>query len=73
MHAADGRYHVDCMTSFMLPRSINAAANAGLEEKENGDSALDYVIHEMSKEYKQIWNSLDVWHLYEQHGGEKLV
>lgn len=73
LHAADGRYHVDCMTSFMSARSINAAANTGLEAKKNSDSALDYVINEMSKNNSQIWNSLQIWHLYEKYGGKDLV
>jgi len=73
LHAADERYHVDCMTSFMSPRSINAAVNAGLEAKENSDSALEYVIHEMSRGRSQIWNSLEIWHLYENHEGKNLV
>ena len=73
LHAADGRYHVDCMTSFMSPRSINTAANAVLDAKKNGDLALEYVIHEMSRNSSQIWNSLKIWHLYEKHGGKDLV
>ena len=64
---------MDCMTIFMLARSINAAVNAGLEAKKNGDSALEYVIHEMSTNSSQIWNSLEIWHQYEKHGGKDLV
>ena len=61
---------MDCMTTFMSPRSINEAVNAGLEAKKNGDSALKYVIHEMSTNSSQIWNSLEIWHQYEKHGGK---
>ena len=61
------------MTTFMSPRSINAAVNAGLEAKKNGDSALEYVIHEMSTNSSQISNSLEIWHQYEKHGGKDPV
>ena len=28
LHAADERYHVNCMASFMSPKSISASTNA---------------------------------------------
>jgi hypothetical protein len=28
LHAADARFHVSCMSSFMVPRSVSVAKNA---------------------------------------------
>ena len=46
LHAADVRYHVNCMASFMSPKSISAAKNASKED-ENTDPAFDEVIGEI--------------------------
>ena len=56
LHAADARYHVNCMASFMSPKSISAAKNASKED-ENTDHAFDEVIGEMLKDKSHLWNS----------------
>ena len=49
LHAADARYHVNCMTSFMSPKSVSAAINNSQEEKK-ADGAFDSIIDETSKD-----------------------
>ena len=63
LHAADARYHVNCMASFMSPKSISAAKNASKED-ENTDNAFDEVIGEMLKDKSRLWNSVELYHQY---------
>ena len=72
LHAADARYHVNCMTSFMSPKSVSAAINNSQEE-EKADPAFDSVIDEMSKDRSRMWNSVELFHQYQQFGGKVLV
>ncbi len=49
LHAADARYHEDCKSSFMAPRSVRAAASS-TKPKETEDKALQSTILQMSNE-----------------------
>ncbi len=65
LHAADARYHENCKSSFMAPRSVNAAANsANVKEKNEADRALQCTILRMSDESSQIWNTVTAYDLY---------
>ena len=72
LHAADAWYHVNCMTSFMSPKSVSAAINNSQEE-EKADPAFDSVIDEMSKDRSRLWNSVELFHQNQQFGGKVLV
>lgn len=63
LHAADARYDVNFMASFMSPKSISAAKNASKED-ENTDHAFDEVIGEMLKDKSRLWNSVELYHQY---------
>ncbi len=71
LHAADARYHEDCKSSFMAPRSVRAAASS-TKPKETEDKALQSTILQMSNESSQIWNTVAAYDLYLSHGGELL-
>ena len=71
LHAADARYHEDCKSSFMAPRSVRAAAS-GTRPKETGDAAFQCTVARMSNEPSRIWNTIDVYDEYQSHGGELL-
>jgi hypothetical protein len=71
LHAADARYHEDCKSSFMEPRSVRAAAS-GTKPKETEDSALQSTIIQMSNESSRIWNTVDAYDQYLSHGEELL-
>ena len=72
LHAADARYHANCMASFMSPKSISAAKNASKED-ENTDPAFDEVIAEMLKDRSRLWNSVELYHQYQLFGGKALL
>ena len=69
LHAADARYHVDCMTNFMSPNSIAAAENASTVNV-NEDPAFDSVTEEMVKDKSRLWSSVQLHHLYQLLGGK---
>ncbi len=65
LHAADARYHENCKSSFMAPRSVNAAASsANVKEKNEADRALQCTILRMSDESSQIWNTVTAYDLF---------
>lgn len=73
LHAADGRYHVNCMTSFMSSRSVVYASRKeeGSVELLEHDAAFEAVINELSKDKSRIWNSVELLNLYLGYGGKE--
>ena len=62
LHAADARYHDDCRTTFMAPRSVQAAAEClGLSDTK--------VVKVMRSDTTHIWTSTEVFKLYKESGG----
>jgi len=59
LHAADARYHVNCMTCFMSPKSISAAKNS-TNVDEPVDLAFDQVMDEMKKDKSRLWNTSEL-------------
>ena len=72
LHAADARYHVDCMANFMSPKSIFAAINRS-QKVEKTNKAFNSVICEISKDRSSMWNSVELFQMYQQCGGNALV
>ena len=73
LHAADARYHVDCLASFTCPNSIKAARNAADRKTTvEADNAFSSLIEEMSKDRSRYWNSVQLFHQYELFGGRFL-
>ena len=72
LHAADARYHVNCMASFMSPKSVSAAKNASKDD-EDTDPAFDEIIGEMLKDKSRLWNSVELYHQYQLFGGKALL
>ena len=72
LHAADARYHVDCMANFMSPKSIFAAINRS-QKVEKTDEAFNSVICEISKDRSSMWNSVELFQMYQRCGGNALV
>ena len=72
LHAADARYHKDCYTGFMSPRSIRAAGRYD-ERKDDVDDALDAVVEMIRNEPSIIRNSVDLFDSYVSRGGDKLT
>jgi len=60
LHAADARYHLDCMTAFISPRSVAAAAShSEIENESSTDEIFENVIAEMERSKDRVWNSLE--------------
>ena len=71
LHAADARYHVTCWSNFLSPRS-RASATKNETKVEHTDEAFQAVITEISKDMDAIRNSVDVYALYLEKGGNVL-
>ena len=59
LHAVDARYHYDCKTNFMAPRSVQLAkaSTSGDQSPVQSDPAYDKLVREMSAERSRIRNS----------------
>jgi len=73
LHAADARYHIDCRDAFMTDRAIAAAVRSSLDPSQISlDSSFQSTVSEMKADMTKIWNSVDVYNLYLENGGQKL-
>lgn len=68
IHAADARYHVDCKSKILSPKSV-ASATKSVSNNEDSDEALDNLLHIMMQEKSRIWNSVDLCQTYKSGGG----
>ena len=68
LHAADARYHEDCRSSFMAPRSVKSASGI-VEPSTVGYAALELTVSEIRSNPSRIWNSLELHNMYLSHGG----
>ena len=75
LHAADARYHYDCKTNFMAPRSVQLAkaSTSGDQSPVQGDPAYDKLVREMSAERSRIRNSSEIYQQYQVYGGMIMV
>ena len=71
LHAADARYHVDCRSKFMSPKSVASAAKSRASSKEV-DGPLESLIAHIQEDLSCIWNSVELVKAYREHGGNKL-
>ena len=61
-HAADGRYHVDCMSKFMNKRSVKYAhACSSYTTQDELDNAFCELISVVSEDLSRIWNSVELF------------
>ena len=67
LHAADARYHRDCLARFFTNRP-----SAGGSSTEACDSAFDELLTQMSMDFTRIWNSVELHSLYSELGGTLL-
>ncbi len=72
LHAADARYHKNCRSKFMSPKSTSAAVKALQEVTGIEDIALQALIKVLNEDKSQIWNSVDLHTLYIENGGSGL-
>lgn len=74
LHAADGRYHVNCRNAFLGELAVSAAKQACNEAtKQNGnDKYFQEVVDSLKADESRIWNSLELFKLYKDRGGTTL-
>ncbi len=63
LHAADARYHRDCLAKFFTNRPSAESST------EACDSALEELLSQMSLDVTRIWNSAELYTLYSELGG----
>ena len=69
LHAAGTRYHDDCRTKFMAPRSVHVAATKCLGQSDTKDATLERVVNVMRSDITYIWTSTEAFKLYKENSG----
>ncbi len=69
LHAADGRYHLICRTSFMSPRSV---VSASIHDAKIDDGALECLIAHVQENQSRTWHSVELFQAYTDYGGTVL-
>lgn len=72
LHAADVRYHVDCRSSFMCTRSIQAAVRQSCITDRLVDAAFDSVITYLASNKATAHSSVNLYTKYVEEGGQAL-
>ena len=75
LHAAEARYHVDCYSRFITRKFLPGQSMMTQTEtsKLYDDIGLTYFVDLMESDRLQIWNSIQLFQEYENHGGEFLT
>ena len=68
LHAADALYHKTCHDQFMSKRSRSAASKS-TSTTESSDQAFLLVAKELETNKSRIWNSVEVFQLYQTCSG----
>lgn len=71
-HAADARYHVDCKSRFMSPKSLESACNTSTSGTQEVDTAWQNLLIDVQDDLTRIWNSVELANAYQAHGGNQL-
>ena len=70
LHAADARYHNDCGKSFMNYRNVDSASKySATSDNSNLESALEELISVLYSDKTKIWNSVELFQVYQSLGG----
>jgi len=78
LHAAEARYHQYCMATFFNNRSYPGHKNVAINPSTPGNDtnqnqqALASTIDALSNEKDKLWNSIEVFEMYQCHGGNEL-
>jgi len=76
LHAADARYHYECKTRFMAPKSVQLAATASssaVRVPVLTDVAYDRTVTDVKADQSQVRNSSDIYRLYQSYGGTAMT
>ena len=67
--AVKARYHRDCMRKFVLFRECNLYSGNQHISSDCTDTAFDTIICILSNDKRIVWNSVDLFREYKNHGG----
>ena len=74
LHAADGRYHVECMSTFINKRSVKyAEACSSCTTQDELDNAFCEVTAVVSEDLSRMWNTIELFQLNQSKGGQMLT
>ena len=74
LHAAEARYHRDCMCRFFAKRQLPTAQEGQSQTSDyQPDMALKHVITTLSSDQKRVWSSVELCKEYQDHGGTDLT
>ena len=65
LHAADARYHKDCMSKFFSNTPLVCSSTVR-------DAALDEVAKIMKADTTRMWNSAELQGVYAEHSGSQV-
>lgn len=69
LHAAEARYHRDCMSRFLSNRNVTPDVQDTLPTQTVEDLALKHVVKVISDNKDCIWNSIELFEEYTSHAG----
>jgi len=72
LHASDARYHVDCRTLFSDKRNISSLGKGPSTTDKSNDTAFSLVIEEIQENPSRLWNTVELFKKYVEHGGNTL-
>ena len=76
LHAAEARYHVDCMCRFFANRLLSTGNEGGPlspRSQYQPDMAWKHMETTLSNDQKRVWNTVELQQEYQDHGGVDLT
>ena len=72
LHAADARYRQYCKTKFLHSKYVDQIASQITTGGSKIDIGLESVKTTLKENPREMWNSVELYNLYSEHGGYKL-
>ena len=76
LHAAEARYHRDCMCRFFANRLLSTGNEGGLlspRSQYQHDMAWKHMVTTLSNDQNRVWNTVELQQEYQDHGGVDLT
>ena len=76
LHAAEARYHKDCMCRFFANRLLSTGNEGGPlspRSQYQHDMAWKHMVTTLSNDQKRVWNTVERQQEYQDHGGVDLT
>ena len=76
LHAAEARYHRDCMCRFFANRLLSTGNEGGPlspRSQYQPDMTWKHMVTTLSNDQKRVWNTVELQQEYQDHGGVDLT